>query len=158
MDDVTLSAFADELEKISALSFKGLWSKFTGLFDSPEERKTKSKVDYHFSPRAGLDKWNKFSKNVRDKKFLQRLSQHPDADPKLVQHAKGMHELSRGTTINKIQSSASPGATYEIRKTPTGFACTCNDWRFKGSVNPGYDCKHIKAHKAGKVKAEDELQ
>ena len=43
----------------------------------------------------------------------------------------------------------------EIREIPEGLGCTCPDWRFNGSIKPGYKCKHVQAHQAGLVKAVD---
>ena len=151
MDEVSLTAFQDELEKIAGLG--DLWQSFLDVFRS-QDKKVQRKVDYQFSPKAGPDKWGKLVKNVRDKKFVDALAKHPDSDEKLVQHAQSMHDLSRGRTVGKIRSSRLPGRSYEIRKIGGGLGCTCPDWRFKGSINPGYECKHVRAHKQGKVKAD----
>jgi len=151
VDDVTLAAFEDELCKIAG--FKDLWERFTDIFRSEDSKATR-RVDYHFSPKAGSEKWNKFIRHVAEPKFLKGIAKHPDADDKLIQHAKSMHDLAKGNTVAKIQSSRLAGRSYEVRKIPGGLACTCPDWRFKGSVNKGYTCKHIKAHRAGKVKAD----
>ena len=150
MDPVTAQAFEDELSKIAGLG--DLWQSFLDVFRS-KDTKAKRRVEYHFSPKAGPDKWNKLIKNVRDDKFLKQLAKHPDSDEKLILHAKSMRDLSKGTPVGKIRSSRLAGQTYEIKKTPGGLACTCPDWRFKGSVNPGYQCKHIRAFKQGKTKA-----
>lgn len=150
MDSVVLSAFSDELEKIAGLG--DLWQRFLDLFRS-EDSKIKRRVDYHFSPKASSDKWGKLIRNARNQKFVDALKRHDQADDKLVTHTQSMHDLSRGKPVGKIQSSTLPGRTYEIRKIPGGLGCQCNDWRFKGSVTPGYECKHIRAYKAGKVRA-----
>lgn len=152
MDEVVLRAFGDELEKISGL--RDLWQGFLDIFRS-EDKKIQRRVDYHFSPKAGPEKWDKFAKNVRDQKFVNQVAKHEGADPKLKQHAQSMHDLSQGKTEGKVWSSRLPGRSYEIKKLPEGLGCTCPDWRFKGSINPGYECKHIRAYKDGKVKAED---
>lgn len=151
LDETTIAAFDDELEKISGSLLGRLWSSFVGMF-RPESRDQK-RVDYHFSPKAGPDKWDKFTRNARSEGFVSKLTDHPDADEKLIQHARSMHDLSRGKTLGKVYSSRLPGRSYEIRKVPGGIACTCPDWRYKGSVNPGHKCKHIKAHLRGEVKA-----
>jgi hypothetical protein len=156
MNDVSLSAFADELEKTAF--FGELWNRFTGLFSSDDERvqaKVKRRVDYLFSPKAGPDKWEKFTNNVKSPDFVAQVVKHPNADPKLVVHANSMHELANGSTIGKIHSKRLTGRAYEIKKLPNRLGCTCNDWRFKGSVNPDHDCKHIRAFKSGKVEAPD---
>lgn len=155
MDQATLTAFGDELSKIAGV--KDWWESFLHLFrptpKAPEKSRADRMVDYHFSPKAGNDKWDKLLKNVSSPTYVKTITNHPEADAKLVQHVKGMHEMSRGPTVGKIQSSRLSGKTYEIKRVPGGLACTCPDWRFKGSVNPGYECKHIKAHQAGKAAA-----
>jgi len=159
VDQVTLTAFQDELAKTAGLG--DLWDKVLNLFPlgrlAKKKKDPKTKADllaeYHFSPKAGDDRWDKFAKNVRDPKYLASLTKHPMADEKLVQHAKAMHDMARGATVGKVQSSRLPGRSYEIKEIPSGLACTCPDWRFKGSVTPGYECKHIRAHTAGKARA-----
>jgi hypothetical protein len=151
VDEVALTAFQDELVKIAG--FRDLWQRFLDIFRT-QDQKVQRKVDYQFSPKAGADKWKKLIKNVRDQKFVDTLAKHPDADETLIQHAQSMHDLSRGRPVGKILSSRLPGRSYEIRKIGGGLGCTCPDWRFKGSINPGYECKHIKAHNQGKVKAD----
>ena len=144
-----LEAFGDELTKIAGL--KDWWHGALNFFglrqDSP---KVEQRIDYHFSPKAGPDKWKKFERNVRDPAFVKAVAKHPDSDKKLVMHARGMHQLARGTTVAKVPSARLSGKSYEVKKIPGGLACTCPDWRFKGSVTPGHKCKHIKAHEAGK--------
>jgi hypothetical protein len=136
----TFMAFRDELSKISSQ---------TGNLN----RRAKSRVDYHFSPKAGEDRWVKFLRNVQDPRFVEQLSKRPEADETLIQHAQGLHDLSVGKTVGKVYSSRLPGRSYEIKDIPKGLGCTCPDWRFNGSIKPGYECKHIRAHEAGKVKA-----
>lgn len=148
--EVSFSAFADEFVKIADLG--NLWQRFVRVF-RPEDGKTQRRIDYQFSPKAGRDKWDKLVRNSRDQGFVDALSKHPQADEKLKQHAQAMHDLSRGQTVAKIQSGTSAGKSYEVRETGAGLACTCPDWRYTGSVNPGYECKHIRAHKLGNVKA-----
>lgn len=153
MRSVSLGAFADEMEKIAF--FGELWRKVVNLVrpsDEAEKAKVKNKVDYLFSPKAGPDKWTKFNNRVKSPEYLKQVSEHPDADPQLVQHAKSMHDLANGQVLGKIESETLGGRTYEVRKTESGMACTCPDWRYKGSVTPGYECKHVRAFKSGKVK------
>lgn len=151
MDSPSFEAFADEMSKIAGLG--DMWQQFLDLFRT-EGGKAQRRVDYHFSPKAGKDKWEKLVRNVRDPKFVDQLAEHPESDETLIQHAKGMRDLSRGRTVAKIKSSRIPGKSYEVKQTGEYLACTCPDWRFKGSINPGYECKHIRAHKAGKVMAD----
>jgi hypothetical protein len=148
----SLHSFSDELAKIA------------GFKEELEQKRHKKRVAYHFSPRAGDDRWDKFLRNVQSQSFIDELSKHPKADDKLVQHAQSMHDLSGGETAGKIQSSRLPGRTYEIKRLDPqqelpGFqhkryGCTCNDWRFKSSVNPGRECKHIRAFRKGAVRAD----
>ena len=158
MNDVSLTAFGDELEKIAGI--RDWWNKLTDVFRSPKQvqdrlqnEKAKRRVDYHFSPKAGDDKWDKLIRNARDPKFVTQFTDHPESTDKDTLHVQRMGQLSRGKTLAKIQSSRLPGRSYEIRAVPGGFACTCPDWRFKGSTNQGYVCKHIQAYEAGKVRA-----
>jgi len=149
----SLVAFADELEKTAFLG--KLWRGFLSLIgsDEPEKAKTKNRVDHLFSPKAGPEKWDKFSQRIKSPEYLRQVTEHPSADPKLVQHATSMHDMTNGQTIGKIRSERLTGRSYEIKKMTDGLGCTCPDWRYKGSVTPGYECKHVKAFKAGRVKA-----
>lgn len=151
MDDTTFTAFADELVKIAGI--KDWWNRFTDVFRSQDE-KVKRRVDYHFSPKTGPEKWNKLVRNAQDPKFVEQFAKHPESTSKDTLHVQRMGELARGKTLSKIQSSRLPGRSYEIRAVPGGLACACPDWRFKGSTNPGYQCKHIEAYKQGRVKAD----
>lgn len=152
MDGVSFAAFSNELSKEAGI--RDLWQGFLDVFRS-QKAKADRRVDYHFSPKAGPDRWNKFTRNVRSPDFLTRLEQHPEADPKLIQHARSMNALSHGRTMGVINSARLPGRTYEVKKLGNGsMGCTCNDWRFKGSVSPGYQCKHIRAYRVGSVNPE----
>lgn len=150
MTDIDYRATEDELTKIALLG--NIWQSFLDIFRG-ERAKFKRRVDYFFSPKAGKDKWEKLEKNVRSQEFVDQVKDHKLSDDKLKLHVQSMHELSRGKPAGKIESSRLPGKTYEIRKISGGLGCTCPDWRFKGTVNPGYECKHIKALKAGKKKS-----
>ena len=149
MHAATLRAFGDELSKIAGSD------PWISRGDRGSE-KPRLRVAYHFSPKAGNERWDRFLKNVSDPSYLKQLAQHPEADDELLQHAKSLHDLSKSPTVGKVYSSRLPGRSYEIRELQNGnYGCTCPDWRFVGTLQPGYECKHIKAHKAGKVKAED---
>lgn len=151
MDQVCLSAFEDEMSKIAGL--RELWQKVTELF-RPHDERVKRKVDYFFSPKTGNERWNKLPNQVRDQKFVDAIVQNPLADDKLRMHVQSMHDLAHGRPVAKIYSASTPGKTYEVRKMPDGaLGCQCGDWRYKGSVAPGYECKHIKAHREGKRRA-----
>jgi len=151
VDEVVLTAFGDELQKIAGV--KDWWNKFTDLFRSQDE-KVKRRVDYHFSPKAGPDKWTKLIQHSKDPKFVATFARDARSSDQDTLHVQRMGELARGRTVAKIQSDRLPGRSYEVRVVPGGFACTCPDWRFKGSINPGYMCKHIRAYEEGKVRAD----
>lgn len=132
-------SFFDELSKIAAI--RGI-----------ENMRTKRRLDYFFSPKAGSERWDKFDKFVRSPVFLEGLAAHSGSDDKMLQYAKSLHDLSRAPTEGKVESSKGKGLRYEIKKLPDGrYGCTCNDWKYKGSVDPTHECKHIKAFKAGKT-------
>jgi hypothetical protein len=149
----TADAFADELAKMAGLS-SWLYGLLQKTFSKPPEKeKAERRVAYFFSPKAGPERWRKFGQQVRDPGFVEALTSHPEADKKMIMHANAMHRLSRGDPVGKVLSSRLPGRSYEIKKVPDGLACTCPDWKYKGSVAVGYECKHIKAHKAGEARA-----
>lgn len=153
MNPQSLIAFSDELEKIAG--WKSLWQRFVDVFRT-EDDKTQRRVNLHFDPKTVDTKWDKFLVRVGDPSYYKRFVRHPAVDEKLKLHAESMHNLQRANTLGKIQSSRLPGRSYEIRELPDGtLGCTCPDWRFKGSVNPGYECKHIKAFKRGIPRVED---
>jgi hypothetical protein len=149
MHSRTAAAFRDELTKIA-----GFASTLVALLGEkkPTERE-QQRVEHFFSPKAGGDKWDRFVRWTHSPGFVKQLKTHPESDEKLLLHALSMHQLQRGRPVGKVKSSTTPGKSYEIRKLPNGLGCTCPDWRFKGSVNPGYRCKHIRAHEKGKAKA-----
>jgi len=149
MDAGSFSAFASELATIT-FEKRARRRTFKDLFE-PQKAKVRKRIDYHFSDNAP-DKWRKFVRNVESPEFVRQLAKHPKSDHKLVTHAQSMHELVTGKTMGKVQSSTSPGKTYEIKKVPGGLGCSCPDWRFVSSVKPRHECKHIKAHRQGKVR------
>lgn len=144
------SSFQDELTKIAG--FSDWWNRFTDLFRS-EDSKAKRQVDFHFSPGGGQEKWNKFVKRSANPSFISELRSHKLSDPKTMMHAESMRDLQSSPAAGKIESSTRPGLTFEIKNLGYRLGCSCEDWRYRASVNPGYDCKHIQAHKLGKTKA-----
>lgn len=148
MHPCTAAAFRDELVKIADLvsSLKELWRE-----EFPS--KAQQRVDHFFSPKAGGDRWDRLVRWSHSPDFVRELNIHPESDKKLVLHTLSMHQLRRGKPLGKVKSSTTPGKSYEIRELPRGVGCTCPDWRYRGSVNPGYSCKHIRAHEEGKAKA-----
>jgi hypothetical protein len=142
-------AFGDEIIKISGLG---------GFFKSPASKGTSSAfrtAKYFFSPKAGADKWDKFLRAVKNPDFVNALTSNPLADTDLITHTNSMHDLANGKTVGLVESSRLNGQKYEVRETSFGLACTCPDWRFHGSLDHSYRCKHILAYLAGKRRAED---
>lgn len=134
-----LHAFFDELTKIAA--------------EKPSDVSSRvwRNVEYQFSEKAGPEKWDKLVQRSSNPNFVDAISRHPNSDEKLIRHVLGMHALAKGQTLTKVRSMTSPGKSYEVRKTSLGLACTCPDWRFRGSLSPGYECKHIRSSKTGLV-------
>lgn len=151
MDRICLAAFEDEMAKIAGL--RELWQRITDFF-RPKEERIQRRVDYFFSPKAGKDKWTKLTAQARDPKFVDAIVSSPLADDKLKMHVQSIHALSRGTPLSKIRSTTTPGKTYEVRKMPDGsLGCQCNDWKYRGSVTPGYECRHIREYKNSRLGA-----
>lgn len=151
MESISLIAFGDEMSKIAG--FSDFLRKVKDIFSQPEER-TKNRVDEFFSPKSVEAKWRRLPQYARSQSFVDAVNNSPQADDKLKMHVQSLHDLSRGSPVAKITSSAGSGKTYEIRKMDGGaLGCQCGDWRYKGSVTPGYECKHIKAYRDGKSRA-----
>lgn len=97
------------------------------------------------------DKWQGFLSKIENPEFVRQLGRAKGADPKIVEHAQNLHALKKAKIEANILGSSNK--TYDVKKLPNGkYGCTCRDWHFRGSTNPGYECKHIKAFKAGKEK------
>lgn len=151
MDPVCLAAFEDEMTKIA--SFRELWQRLVDAF-RPQDERVNRRVKYFFSPKVGPEKWDRMPGYAREQKFVDAISASPLADDKLKAHVQAMHDLSHAKPVGRISSSRVPGKTYEVRKLADGsLGCLCGDWRYKGSVTPGYECKHIQAYRAGKQRA-----
>lgn len=146
MNSAVLNSFRNELVKIA-----GLMETLRLL--SPEGQRSRRRVDYLFSDKAGTEKWKNLPRNAASKEFVRQVLSRKEADPKLKMHVRYLHELANGRTVAKVESQGGGGKTYEIRELPGNtYGCTCNDWRYVGTVTPGYECKHIRAHKEGKTK------
>lgn len=151
MDPVCLAAFEDEMTKIAG--FRELLRRFTDIF-RPQDERVKRRVDFFFSPKVGPEKWDYMPRYAREQKFVDAIASSPLADDRLKMHVQSMHDLSHAKPIGKIGSSTEPGKTYEIRKLSDGsLGCLCGDWRYKGTVTPGYECKHIQAYRTGEARA-----
>ena len=92
------------------------------------------------------EKWDSFADKTKDSSFVRAVKNDPRSDNKLKMHADRLNKLHNGTELASIRGSK--GRAYSVIKLSDGtFGCTCNDWRYKGSVNPSYSCKHIKEYK-----------
>lgn len=89
------------------------------------------------------EKWNSFADSAKDPDFVRAVKNDPRSDDKLKLHAERLSQLHNSPQVATITGTG--GKAYTVTKLPNGdYGCTCNDWRYKGSVNPGYKCKHIK--------------
>ena len=98
-------------------------------------------------------RWDRFSENVADKKYLTALRKDPRSDAKLRLHADMLNKLARG---KPVASMLGHRGNYEVRKLPgtKRLGCTCNDWRYRRSISTvpfEQDCKHIKRLKEQKM-------
>lgn len=144
------SAFGEELAKVAGLG--DTWERFKDIF-RPEARRAKKDVARHFMS-EDPKKWDAFVQNAANSpEFIKQLKRSKQSDDKLVLHAASMHQLANSSVSGEVESQGNPGQKYQVKKLPGGqFGCTCNDWRYKGSVQPGYECKHVRAYKQGRVK------
>ena len=91
------------------------------------------------------EKWDNFADKAKDKSFVQAVKNDPRSNEKLKTHVESLNKLHNGKQVASI--SGSKGKSYQVIKMSDGnYGCSCNDWRYKGSVNPGYKCKHIKEY------------
>lgn len=144
-------AFGKELCKEAGLG--DLWNKFTDMFRG-RKAKAQQKADFLLAPNINQElRWKNLPRNAGSLEFVEAINKHKDADQKLRSHVQSMHELTKGKTIGKVESSGGGGKSYEIKLLPSkNYGCTCNDWRYKGTTNPGYKCKHILKFEAGQSK------
>jgi len=140
----------DELEKEAFLG--QIWDRVVDWF-RPEARAAKGHVSAHYES-TNPGRWDQFvTRAANSPEFIKQLQRSNKASDKDVLHAINMAGLQKGPTLGQVESTSSPGVQYQIKKLPSGdFACTCKDWRYKGSVRPGYQCKHIDAHREGLTK------
>ena len=90
-------------------------------------------------------KWDDFAAKAKDPSFVKAVKNDPRSDGKLIMHAERLSELHKGKPVAQVQGNK--GTTYKVTKLASGdYGCTCNDWRYKGSVKVGYKCKHIKEY------------
>lgn len=136
-------------ETVKTAFFGGFVDYVSDLF-RPEARRARAQVQEHHKSKDP-QKWNDFVENAaRSPAFLSAIEKSKKIPEKDVLHAQSMAGLAHGKVVGEIDSSMRSGDKYQIKELPGGqLGCTCGDWRYKGSVNPGYECKHIKAHKKG---------
>lgn len=128
-----------------------LWDKVRD-WASPSSRRARRDVRAHIKS-SDPKKWDRFVTKASSPEFIRQLEKSKDTDDKLVLHAVQMGALQKAPKVSTVKSDKGSGKTYEIRKLPGGaLGCTCNDWRYKGSVTPGYTCKHIRAFRGGMAK------
>jgi hypothetical protein len=116
--------------------------------------KTKAKAsvnDLFVSSDTG--KWDRFATQVGNRSYVAQLKKDPRSDTKLRLHADMLNKLARG---KPIISMVGRRGNYEIRKLPgtKRLGCTCNDWRYRRSVETEpskQDCKHIQELKQKKM-------
>jgi hypothetical protein len=149
MRGISLPALGDELVKIATRP--ELLERLRDLL--PAAQRAKQEVREHAGSKDPK-KWDVFVQRAVDSpEFIRQLERSKRVAPKDVQHAKSMRDLHFGPVLGKVGSSSQSGKEYEIRQLPGGrHGCTCSDWRFRGSTNPGYECRHIQAFKEGKTK------
>jgi hypothetical protein len=125
-----------------------VWDRVKDWF-RPESRKAKKHVEEHYD--SETPDWNLFvARASNSEDFIKQLKRSKKAPEKDLLHAVQMAALDKGPTLGEVESESTPGVKYQVRKLPNdAYGCTCNDWRFKGSVNPDYECKHIIAHRKG---------
>lgn len=132
--------------------FGQLLERVTNWF-RPEATRAKYQLKEHLESKDP-EKWDDYVAHAASSPaFIEQLKKSKKVSDKDVLHAVSMAGMTNGPTIGQVESDSIPGVQYQIRKLPSGdFACTCGDWRYKGSVNPGYACKHIRAFREGKSK------
>ena len=134
-----LPAFFDELDKIAGRQY------------DPQVEKARQRATYFMSPKARDTRWGYLMNHISSRPFVDQLLKSRRPDAKLKQYVESMHGLTLGMVVGKVDSSSGKGAAYEIKQLPDGrLGCTCGDWQYRGSVTPGYECKHIRDFKERK--------
>lgn len=117
---------------------------FTKAFYGKQMKEHQKSID-SLHKEESKSKWDNFADKTKDPSFVKAVKNDPRSDAKLIMHAERMGELHRGKAVATIRGTK--GKSYTVTTLPSGdYGCTCNDWRYKGSVTPGYKCKHIKEH------------
>ena len=117
---------------------------FTKSFYGKKMKKHQKQIDSLFEEES-KQKWDAFADKTKDTSFVKAVKNDPRSSDKLKLHTDSMHKLHTGKPVATIKGKS--GKSYSIINLGTGtLGCTCGDWRYKGSVSPGYQCKHIKTH------------
>ena len=123
---------------------KRLGHFFTKAFYSKDMKEHQKSID-NLHDKESKTQWDSFADKTKDPSFVKAVQNDPRSDKKLKLHAKRLNELHSGKVVSTVTGSR--GKSYTVVLLPSGdYGCTCNDWRYKGSVTPGYMCKHIKEH------------
>jgi hypothetical protein len=121
---------------------------FTKTFYGKNMKKHQKTIDSLHST-EGKESWDNFANKTKDSSFVEAVKKDPRSGEKLKMHVDRLNQMHSGKEVANI--SGSGGKSYTVSVLPTGdYGCSCNDWRYKGSVNPGYACKHIKEYKMRK--------
>ena len=135
-----LRAFYDELAKMAELT--------------ASQQKARQQVRYFHSPKPGEWRWNYLMQHVGSPEFRDQMMASRRTDELLARHVDSLHQLVTGKVLDAIESSKGRGLRYEIKQLADGrLGCTCNDWRYVGSVHPGYECKHIRQFRQNAARA-----
>ena len=117
---------------------------FTKTFYGKKMKGHQKNIDSLFKEESST-KWDSFADKAKDPSFVQAVNNDPRSDDKLKMHAQRLNSMHNGKTLATI--SGSKGKSYTVSKMANGdYGCTCGDWKYKGSVNPGYKCKHIREY------------
>ena len=124
--------------------FERLGHFFTSAFYGKQMKDHQKDID-SLHKEESTQKWDSFADKTKDPSFVKAVQNDPRSDNKLKMHAERLNQLHSSKKVGLVQGSR--GRTYQISILSTGdYGCTCNDWRYKGSVTPGYQCKHIKEY------------
>lgn len=124
--------------------FQRLGHFFTKAFYGKDMKKHQKTID-SLHKEESKQKWDDFADKAKDKDFVKAVKNDPRSDDKLKLHTERLHQHHNSKQLAVV--SGNKGKTYAVTRLPSGdFGCSCNDWRYKGSVTPGYRCKHIKEY------------
>ena len=131
------------------MSFSNYLRSFGDYFSAEGRKQMQEAKEFVSSSNKG--KWDELPEKLKNPAFVRQVRASWGTDNKLKTHVKSLSDLNKSKSVTKI--TGSKGTEYTIKSLGNGaYGCTCKDWKYKGSVNPGYECKHIKAFKEGKTK------